>query len=165
MDWNSIPHAGNAPPGSPRSKIVAPAGWSRRTALKAAAATGVGLAMASVGMLSRARVTEAAKWEQWLDCSPNEYFKANTICTSGYYGADNNWNSWHKDWTETFACNGVPGNVIHIYVQLGNSCAGKNAWRWTQSGTTTKCSDGTKNYTNHCTGEQTGYGSIARTTL
>lgn len=150
------------PPDEPLPTQVGDAtgGFSRRRLLS----TVVGITVVSgLGLLdllpwSRPRSALAAAYEQWYDC--RGYFNSSTICvpSSAYYRSSNCSGSWHRN-------DGSSGTCYSFkYTHDPDSCAGRNAWRWTGRVARRKCSDGWYYYQD-CGGGYINRFSICRTAI
>lgn len=156
-----IPSAAQPPEWAEPSK-VAPRrpGFSRRRLLGSV----VGLTVTSgLGLLdllpwSKPRTALAAAYTEWSDC--RGFFNSTTICvpSNAYYNSSNCSGSWHRN-------DGGSGTCYNFrYTHDPDSCAGRNAWRWTGRVARRKCSDGFYEY-HDCGGGNISRFSICRTAI
>jgi hypothetical protein len=133
------------------------AATDRRTVLKFASLGIAAIATGILGSLGPAKRAEAAVYEYWGDCTPNQYFSdSTTVCSPSYYAAPwtidsggywhkhNEWQYWGPIWCDVF---------YTYYLQKPTTCYGKNAWWWPQNYRSSHdvfCSDGDVTHYHGC---------------
>ncbi|MFC6559479.1 hypothetical protein [Nonomuraea cavernae] len=162
---DQIPSA-QEPPEAALPSHVAPVKerWSRRRMFGMAfgVATAAGLGALDLLPGSRPRSAAAVVYKTYHDTCKG-FVNASTVCVppTAYYGSDNCTSGWHRD-------DGYSGTCVSInYTSYSDTCAGRNAWRWTGGSTTStrrKCSDGYY-YSVTCGSSGSGRFSICRTAI
>ncbi|MFC5815861.1 hypothetical protein ACIBF7_30795 [Nonomuraea sp. NPDC050478] len=162
---DQIPSANREPVDAVPSRVAATKPRPSRRGvfgLALGVATAAGLGALDLLPGSRPRSAAAAVYKTvWDTCKG--FINASSVCvpSSAYYGSDNCTGSWHRD-------DGYSGTCVSInYTSYADSCAGRNAWRWTGGSTTSKrrkCSDGYR-YVVACGASGSGQFSICRTTI
>lgn len=157
LSWDSLARP-NGIGGLPIQRVK---GIRRRTFLKATTAVATGVALGALDLLPMTKPRIARAYTQYYNCTSAEYYSSSTTCSPSwnYMGGDNCSVSWHRAGTVWLS-----PDVVATYTHHPYRCDGKNAWRWYQGSSYTKCSDGHKySYDHSIDSVQVNSNSICRT--
>ncbi|MBY8871117.1 hypothetical protein K7640_04565 [Micromonospora sp. PLK6-60] len=146
MNLNLIPSADTAPAGAAPSTLVAAlrsASPPRRLIFKGLLASAMASALVPLDWFIERRAARAAgPTSEFTSCSPSSYteqaanwWSGPAICYGGWRrGSYPCASGYHFEGFRSYSDEGYTSNRV-------TTCGGRNAWRWTYSGRSYRCSD------------------------